>query len=105
MMLVNKSFILQDFKDKEADIVYRIKVKEQEVIFYVLLELQSSVDYQMPYRLLQYMLEIWREYLKDIDTNIAESKDFKLPVIVQMVLYKHQIQFYHWLSPQFGSGP
>ena len=46
MMLVNKSFILQDFKDKEADLVYKIKVKEQEVIFYVLFELQSSVDYQ-----------------------------------------------------------
>ena len=87
MMLVNKSFILQDFKDKEADLVYKIKVKEQEVIFYVLFELQSSVDYQMPYRLLQYMMEIWREYLKDIDTNVAESKDFKLPVIVPMVLY------------------
>lgn len=87
MMLVNKSFILQDFKDKEADIVYRIKVKGQEVIFYVLLELQSSVDYQMPYRLLQYMLEIWREYLKDIKSGIAEAKDFKLPVIVPIVLY------------------
>lgn len=87
MMLVNKSFILQDFKDKEADLVYKIKVKEQEVIFYVLFELQSSVDYQMPYRLLQYMMELWREYLKDIDANVAESKDFKLPVIVPMVLY------------------
>lgn len=41
----------------------------------------------MPYRLLQYMLEIWREYLKDIDTNVAEAKDFKLPVIVPLVLY------------------
>jgi predicted transposase/invertase (TIGR01784 family) len=87
MMLINKSFILQDFKDKEADIVYRIKIKGQEVIFYVLLELQSSVDYQMPYRLLQYMLEIWREYLKDIDANVAEAKEFKLPIIVPIVLY------------------
>ena len=57
------------------------------MIFYVLFELQSSVDYQMPYRLLQYMLEIWREYLKDIEANIAEVKDFKLPVVVPMVLY------------------
>ena len=87
MMLINKSFILQDFKDKEADLVYKIRVKEQEVIFYVLFELQSSVDYQMPYRLLQYMVEIWREYLKDIEANVAEAKDFKLPVIVPMVLY------------------
>jgi hypothetical protein len=33
------------------------------------------------------MLEIWREYLKDIEVNVAEAKDFKLPVIVPMVLY------------------
>ena len=69
---INKSFILQDFKGKEADIVYRVKIDGKEVFFYILLELQSTVDYQMPYRLLQYMLEIWRTILKD--TNKAREK-------------------------------
>ncbi len=69
---INKSFILQDFKGKEADIVYRVKIEGREVFFYILLELQSTVDYQMPYRLLQYMLEIWRKILKD--TNKAREK-------------------------------
>ncbi|MCK9482701.1 MAG: Rpn family recombination-promoting nuclease/putative transposase, partial [Bacteroidia bacterium] len=49
---VDKSFILQDFKDKEADLVYWVKLSEQDVIFYVLMEMQSTVDFQMPYRLL-----------------------------------------------------
>jgi predicted transposase/invertase (TIGR01784 family) len=84
--LVDKSFILPDFKDKEADLVYKIKMDGTDVYFY-LLELQSSVDFQMPYRLLLYMMEIWRTVLKDIDTKETERKDFKLPAIVPCVLY------------------
>ncbi len=84
--LVDKSFILPDFKDKEADLVYKIKMDGGDVYFY-LLELQSTVDYQMPYRLLLYMVEIWRTILKDTVSKEAERKDFKLPVIVPCVLY------------------
>ncbi len=43
LIRVDKSFILQDFKNKEADLVYRAKLKDKEVIFYVLMELQSTV--------------------------------------------------------------
>lgn len=84
---VDKSYILQDFADKEADLVYRVKIKGEDVIFYVLLEMQSSVDFQMPFRLLSYMLEIWRDILKNTDKNEAARKDFRLPVIVPIVLY------------------
>ena len=58
LVLVNKSYILQDFSEKEADVVYRLRTREDDVIFYVLLELQSTVDYTMPFRLLLYMTEI-----------------------------------------------
>jgi predicted transposase/invertase (TIGR01784 family) len=84
--LVDKSFILPDFKDQEADLVYKVKIDGGDVYFY-LLELQSTVDFQMPYRLLLYMVEIWRTILKDTDSKEAERKDFKLPVIVPCVLY------------------
>ena len=94
---INKSFILQDFKGKEADLVYKVKINEQEIFFYILMELQSTVDFQMPYRLLQYMLEIWRTILNDTQSkqNITsiERKDFKLPVIVPCVLYNGR---YNW---------
>ena len=56
LLLVDKSYILPDFSEKEADLVYRLKSKE--IIFYILLELQSTVDYLMPFRLLLYMVEI-----------------------------------------------
>jgi len=85
--LVNRTFVLQDFQDKEADVVYRAKIKDREVIFYVLMELQSSVDFLIPYRLLLYMNEIWRSIFKDVPRAEAERKDFRLPAIVPIVLY------------------
>jgi predicted transposase/invertase (TIGR01784 family) len=84
---IDKSYILQDFSEKEADLVYRLKLKDQEVIFYLLMELQSSVDFQMPYRLLLYMVEIWRDVLKNTDKKEVERKEFRLPSIVPIVLY------------------
>ncbi|NJD01035.1 MAG: Rpn family recombination-promoting nuclease/putative transposase [Ruminiclostridium sp.] len=86
VILVDKSFILQDFKDKEADLVYRVKLDGKEVVFFLLLELQSTVDFQMPYRLLLYMVEIWRVIFKDAGTG-GGKKEFKLPAIIPCVLY------------------
>lgn len=87
MIRVDKSYILQDFNTKEADLVYRLKIKEQDVIFYILMELQSSVDFQMPYRLLLYMVEIWRDLLKNIPKDESAKKNFRLPAIIPIVLY------------------
>ncbi|TYQ15037.1 UNVERIFIED_CONTAM: putative YhgA-like transposase [Acetivibrio alkalicellulosi] len=81
-----RAFILTDFKNKEADLVYKVNIDGSSIYFY-LLELQSSVDFQLPYRFLLYMLEIWRTVLKDIDTDDAQKKNFRLPVIVPCVLY------------------
>lgn len=87
MTRIDKSYILQDFNEKEADLVYRVKLKDQEVIFYLLLEMQSTVDFRMPYRLYQYMGEIWRDILKNSDPGTAVRKDYRLPAIVPIVLY------------------
>ena len=45
LTLIDKEFIPKDFKEREADIIYSVKLNGKEVIFYCLLELQSSVDY------------------------------------------------------------
>lgn len=90
---LDKSFILQDFSEKEADLVYRLKFKDQDVIFYLLMELQSTVDFQMPYRLLLYMAEIWRDILKNTGGQEAEHKEFRLPAIVPIVLYNGEAKW------------
>ena len=87
VLRLDKSFILQDFKNREADIVYQLSLINQNVVFYLLVELQASVDFTMPFRLLQYMVEIWRSYVKDMKFS---GKDFRLPVIIPCVLYNGQ---------------
>ena len=42
-------------EEKEADIVYKAEAQGKEVVFYILLEFQSSVDYTMPLRLLLFL--------------------------------------------------
>ncbi|MEG0855775.1 MAG: Rpn family recombination-promoting nuclease/putative transposase [Terrisporobacter sp.] len=87
LSLIDKSFILEDYEKIESDIVYKANIEDQDVIFYVLLEFQSSVDYSMPIRLFFYMSSIWREIVKNTEKNEFKRKDFKLPAIVPIVLY------------------
>ncbi|MCT4619087.1 MAG: Rpn family recombination-promoting nuclease/putative transposase [Marinisporobacter sp.] len=87
LILIDKEFILEDFKEEEADIVYKVNIDGNDIIFYILLELQSKVDYRMPIRLLMYMTEIWREELKNTEDKVKRRKDYKLPAIVPIVLY------------------
>ncbi|TCO68983.1 Rpn family recombination-promoting nuclease/putative transposase [Marinisporobacter balticus] len=87
LILVDKSYVLPDFEEEESDIVYRINIDGKEIIFYILLEFQSKVDFQMPIRLLFYMVEIWRELLKNTSKKTRRRKSFKLPAIIPIVLY------------------
>lgn len=87
LILVDKSYVLSDYEELESDIVYKANFNDTEVFFFMLLEFQSSVDYRMPIRLLLYMIEIWREVLKNTTKKDFKRKNFKLPAIVPIVLY------------------
>jgi predicted transposase/invertase (TIGR01784 family) len=95
LVKVDKSYVSSDFRGQESDIVYRAKLRkdgamqpaaDREVLFYVLVELQSTVDALMPFRLLGYMVELWRDVLKNAGKS-AKRRDFRLPVIVPIVIY------------------
>jgi predicted transposase/invertase (TIGR01784 family) len=86
LTLVNRSYISSDYEEKESDIVYKANVNGNEVIFYILLEFQSSVDYRMPLRLFFYISEILREYAKNAEHK-AYDKNIKIPAVVPLVLY------------------
>jgi predicted transposase/invertase (TIGR01784 family) len=84
---IDANFVTKDFKDKESDIVYRAKIGTGDVIFYVLLELQSRRDFTMPLRLLVYMTELIRRLFDEADKKARTRKNFRLPAVVPMVLY------------------
>ena len=85
--LIDKSFIDDDFRERESDIVYRVRSGDMDVVFYVILELQSRVDFTMPFRLLVYMAELLKRLFRDTPKNERERSGFRLPAVVPIVLY------------------
>lgn len=73
------SYITNKYKTKEADMVYKLKNKD----IYFLVEHQSSVDNTMPYRLLNYCIDIIQEWGKNRKGNKKEY----YPIVVPIVIY------------------
>ena len=84
---VNKTYITKELRHLDSDLIYLLKKGGTDVYFYVLLELQSTVDFTMPFRLLRYMVELLNDIFKDMDTNARRRKDFRLPAVVPIILY------------------
>jgi hypothetical protein len=88
LVLVDKEYILLDYQENESDIVYRADLNGKEVIFYILLEFQASVDYRMPLRVLFYINEIYREHTKNLQQKDKKNKKgFNVPAVIPIVLY------------------
>ncbi len=75
--------------------IYRGKIIGEEDLFFVLIKLQSRVDFTMPYRLLLYMMEIWRDVFRNTPKKIRERKNFRLPPVIPIVLYNGK---YTWTA-------
>ena len=84
-----KDYVLQDFKKKRADVVYEgtLNKGKEKIIFFVLQENQSRVDYRMPYRLLLYIVEILRDYYNHADPKERKRKNFKFPAVFPIVFH------------------
>lgn len=73
------SYITKKYKSKEADLVY--KLKNQDMFF--LIEHQSTIDNNMPYRMLNYCLDIMQEWSR----NKKIGKNTSYPIVVPIVIY------------------
>jgi hypothetical protein len=84
-----KEYVLQDFKKKAADIVYEgtLNKGKRKIIFYVLQENQSRVDYRMAYRILLYIVEVLRDFYNHADPVERRRKNFKFPVVFPIVFH------------------
>ena len=77
----NRSYVDEQLRDRHSDIVYRTKMGNADAFLYLLFEHQSAPDRFFVFRLLCYMVNLWREY---IDKN---PKSQTLPVILPMLPY------------------
>ena len=80
---VQGSYISEDFKQREDDIVWRVKVGGDWVYLYLLLEFQSSVDKYMALRMMVYIGLLYQDLIKRKEV----LADGRLPPILPIVLY------------------
>lgn len=78
--LLDKSFVSDEFLNRESDLIYKIKLEGNDAYIYFLLEFQSTVDKSIPVRMLLYILQFY-------DLLMRNSKKGKLPSVFPVLLY------------------
>ncbi len=90
LKLSPNSYVDEILTAYSSDILYEVEQKDgKRAYLYLLIEHQSSIDPLMPFRVLNYMVQIWNDFIK-------QTGSYKLPVIYQLV-------FYHGKTPYNGS--
>ena len=85
--LCDKEFVLEDYKKRSADLVYRIHVGDVDIYCYLIMELQSSVDFTMPFRLETYMFSLHLKVFLEEKEAVRSRMDYRLPVVVPILFY------------------
>jgi predicted transposase YdaD len=80
---VSGNFVSDDLRDRESDVIWRIKWQDQWLYLYLLLEFQSSVDPSMPVRMLTYLGLLYQ----DLFARNELMPGGKLPPVLPMVIY------------------
>jgi predicted transposase YdaD len=77
------TFIDQDLKLLQSDVLLKATVFNEEAYLYILAEHQSKPDPLMPLRLIKYMTKIWDFHCQ----QSGAKKSLPLPVIVPLVFF------------------
>lgn len=88
---VDHSFISDEYQATESDLIYHIKLKDQDVLIYLLLKFQSSVDKFISVRMLNYITSL---YISMIKSGQVKSK---LPPVYPILLYNGDPR---WTAPE-----
>ena len=85
VQLVNTTFVADNLREQESDMVFLLPFRdadETEVMIYILIEHQSTVDPAMGFRLLFYMCHIWdQQRQKWMSDNVSKGKWRFRPII------------------------
>lgn len=99
LTLCPESFVDKTLKLNVVDLLYQVNFNDSPGYLYILLEHQSSADWEMPLRIHRYTLQILEKHLQ----NYPECK--RLPIVYPIVLY-HQPKPYPYsndIYSLFGS--
>ena len=80
---VDSSFVSKEFREREDDVIWRVKFQDKWLYLYILLEFQSSVDPLMAVRMMGYIALLYQ----DLASQKQLGKRSKLPPVLPLVLY------------------
>lgn len=89
----NTTFISDDLRQQVSDLVYLLPFREKanasaaEVMIYILVEHQSTVDRTMGLRLLSYMCQIWERQRREYITQKVPKGEWRFQPIIPIVFY------------------
>ena len=97
---INRSFIPDNLREQESDLVYsvpfRSESKTEELLIYILIEHQSTVDITMGFRVLFYMAQIWDFQRREWESNNVPKSQWRLRPIIPIVFYTGEQR---WQTP------
>ena len=89
---INRSFIPDNLREQESDIVYSVPFRSEseteDLLIYILIEHQSTVDVAMGFRVLFYMTQIWDFQRREWESGNVPRSQWRLrPIIPIVFLY------------------
>jgi hypothetical protein len=76
------SFVDAELRQVHRDLLFTAKLAGEDVLVYLLLEHQSTVDPLMPLRLLRYVMRVWEAWLRE------NPRAQRLPAVLPIVLFQ-----------------
>jgi predicted transposase/invertase (TIGR01784 family) len=83
----NGTYVTDDLREREDDIIWQVKWGDTSLILYLLIEFQSQPDPSMPVRIMSYMSLLWQDLIRT--KHIVPTKP--LPAVIPLVLYNGDI--------------
>ena len=88
---INRSFIPDNLREQESDLVFsvpsRSKSETDELLIYILIEHQSTVDSTMGFRVLFYMIQIWDSQRREWESNNVPKSQWRFRSILPILFY------------------
>ena len=88
---LNRSFVSDTLQEQESDLLFRVPfqggVETNELIIYILIEHQSTVDVTMGFRVFSYMDQIWNVQRREWESAKVPRSEWRLRPILPIVFY------------------
>lgn len=88
---INRNFIPDNLREQESDLVFGVLLRNEsetdDLLIYILIEHQSTVDSTMGFRVLFYMIQIWDSQRREWESKNVPKGQWRFCSILPIVFY------------------